>query len=192
MTRQNVRNIVVIVVTTVVILAGLWLVKGGWHSDSSASPSVTASVAAGQAAPAVGQLAPDFTGTAVDGSTVTLSKLAGKPVWLIFGATWCADCRVEAPDLQTVSQAYAGRVQVVSVYVGESVSTVQPYAQRLGLTMPAVPDPDNTIGDAYGVIGIPAHYFIDSSGVIRNIHVGAITQPSAKTQLDALLGDGTG
>ncbi|MCL2489662.1 MAG: TlpA family protein disulfide reductase [Propionibacteriaceae bacterium] len=189
MTKQSVRNIVVIVVTTVVILAGLWLVKGGWHAGGSATPSATASVVAGQAAPAVGQPAPDFTGTTVDGTSVTLSQLVGQPVWLMFGATWCADCRVEAPDVEAVAEAYAGRVQVVSVYVGESTSTVQPYAQRLGLTMPAVPDPDNTIGDAYDVIGIPAHYFIDSSGVIKNIHVGAITQPAAKAQLDALLGN---
>jgi len=189
MTKQTLRNVVVIVVTTVVILAGLWLVKGGWHSGGTAAPSATASVVAGQAAPAVGQPAPDFTGTTVDGASVTLSKLAGQPVWLIFGATWCADCRVEAPDVEAVAQAYVGRVQVVSVYVGEDTSTVQPYAQRFGLTMPAVPDPGNAIGDAYGVIGIPVHYFIDSSGVIRNIHVGAITQVSAKAQLDALLGD---
>ncbi|MCL2653467.1 MAG: TlpA family protein disulfide reductase [Propionibacteriaceae bacterium] len=188
MTKQSIRNIVVIVVTTVVILAGLWLVKGGWHSSGSADPSATTSVAPGQAAPAVGQAAPDFTGTTVDGASLTLSKLAGQPVWLMFGATWCADCRVEGPDVEAVTEEYAGRVQVVSVYVGESSSTVQAYAQRLGLTMPAVPDSDNSIGDAYGVIGIPAHYFIDSSGVIKNIHVGAITQPAAKAQLDALLG----
>ena len=189
MTKQNVRNIVVIVVTTAVILAGLWLVKGGWHSGGSATPSATASVAPDQGAPAVGQPAPDFTATTVDGTAVTLSQLVGEPVWLMFGATWCADCRVEAPDVEAVAEEYAGRVQVVAVYVGETTSTVQPYAQRLGLTMPAVPDPDNALGDEYGVIGIPAHYFIDSAGVIKNIHVGAITQPSARSQLEALLGN---
>jgi len=189
MTRQNIRNVVVIAVTAAVILAGLWLARGGWWSGgASSSSSPSASVAPGQAAPAVGAAAPDFTATTIDGQAITLSKMTGEPTWLIFGATWCADCRVEAPDVEAVAQAYSGRVQVVAVYVGEDTSTVQPYVQRIGLTMPAVADTANSIADAYDVVGIPVHYFIDASGVIKAIHVGAISQQSAGAQLDALLG----
>lgn len=189
MNKQNVRNIVVIVVTTALILGGLWLVKtlrdGG--SPGSGVATVDISMAPGQSAPVVGQVAPDFTATTIDGQQISLSGLRGQPVWLIFGATWCTDCRVEAPDVQAVAQAYQGRVKVVAVYVGESTSTVEGYAQRIGLTYSQIADTPDTIAESYAVLGIPSHFFIDADGVIRQINVGAITQQGAKDALDALL-----
>jgi len=190
--RQNLRNVVVIVVTTAVILLGLWLVKGPWRTgagdtDGQGVTAVDVNIPAGQQAPAVGQPAPDFTAVTVTGQTVTLSGLRGQPVWLVFGATWCTDCRVEAPDIQALSQTYAGRVQVVAVYVGEQTSAVQAYAQRIGLTYPQIADAANSIAAAYAIMGIPAHFFLDADGVIRKIAVGTISAASASSELNALI-----
>jgi peroxiredoxin len=192
--RQNLRNAVVIAVTTVVILGGLLLVKQPWKSGSDGSggssggvTQVDVQLAPGQAAPAVGQPAPDFTAITVSGESITLSALRGEPVWLLFGATWCADCRVEAPDVQALSSAYAGRVRVVAVYVDETSATVSDYASRVGLTYPQIADASDAIASHYGVMGIPAHYFLDASGVIQKISVGTLTQASARTELESLL-----
>jgi len=191
---KNLRNVLVIVVTAVVILAGLWLVKGPWRQPGSAGTapsgvtSVDVNVPAGQAAPAVGRPAADFSATTITGDSISLSGWRGQPVWLLFGATWCTDCRVEAPDIQAVSQAFAGRVQVVAVYVGEDQATVQDYANRLGLTYHQIADVADTIAGSYAVMGIPAHFFIDADGVIQTIRVGAITRQDAIDQLTALLG----
>jgi CSLREA domain-containing protein len=38
--------------------------------------------------------------TTVDGTKVSLSSYRGHPVWLTFGATWCAACKAEAPDIE--------------------------------------------------------------------------------------------
>lgn len=182
----------VIAVTTAVILGGLWLVKGPWrHGDPGQDPSgvtsVDVNVPAGQAVPAVGGPAADFSATTIAGDTISLSGLLGQPVWLLFGATWCTDCRVEAPDIEAVAQAFAGRVQVVAVYVGEDRATVQGYADRLGLTYHQIADTADTIAGNYAVMGIPAHFFIDANGVIRQISVGAVTQQFATDTLNALV-----
>jgi cytochrome c biogenesis protein CcmG/thiol:disulfide interchange protein DsbE len=50
-------------------------------------------------APTVGQPAPDFQLTLVDGSHVRLSELRGQVVVLNFWATWCVPCRAELPLL---------------------------------------------------------------------------------------------
>ena len=145
-------------------------------------------VPVGQKAPAVGEAAPDFTATTTAGASVSLSGLRGQPVWLLFGATWCTECRVEAPDVQAVAVEFSGRVQVMSVYVGEDVATVQGYADRVGLTYPQLADPTQAIAVQYAVMGIPAHYFIDADGAIRKIAVGSLTPQVAREALNGLLG----
>src|SRR5665647_2652833 len=61
----------------------------------SGTTAVELSGPGGGAAPKIGSPAQDFTGTTVDGKEVSLSSLKGHPVWLTFGASWCAACVAE-------------------------------------------------------------------------------------------------
>jgi len=188
MNKSNLRTVLVLVVTTVVILGGVWLVQAQpWKpQDPSAVSTVDVQIPAGQVGPAVGAVSADFTASTIDGQTITLSGLRGQPVWLVFGATWCTNCRAEAPDVNTVAQTFDGKVKVVSIYVGEDTSTVKGYADRLKLVTPQIADTSSQISSAYSVAGIPAHFFIDSNGVIQKISVGSITQKTATSILDEL------
>jgi len=190
--RSNLRTAVALAVTTAVILAGVWLVQSPPWRNQGADPtgvsSVTVNVPAGQAAPAVGSAAADFTATTIAGEPVTLSELRGQPVWLVFGATWCTNCRAEAPDVDAVAQAFDGRVRVISVYVGEDAATVKGFADKLKLTTPQIADTSDKISGTYAVLGIPAHFFIDSDGMISQITVGSVTRQAATDVLSALAG----
>jgi peroxiredoxin len=189
----GVRNLVVIGLTTAAILGGLWLVKAPWSApdeapgSAGALSSVDVQVMPG-AAPAVGEIAADFMALTTTGQAVALSDLAGAPVWLVFGATWCANCRAEAPDVAAVAQAYDGKAAVLSIYVGQSAPAVGEYADRLGLTNPQIADTSTAVAATYAVVGVPAHFFIDADGVIRQIRLGTLSQQAASHELDALLG----
>ncbi|WP_313565791.1 TlpA disulfide reductase family protein [Mobilicoccus sp.] len=162
----------VLVVTTALILVGAWFVRDATAPDVS---EVSTTAQASGPAPAVGQPAQDFTARTIDGRTVQLSDYRGKPVWLLFGASWCASCRAEAPDVQAVyEQARKDGVEVLAVYLGEDALSVRDYTRDVGLTYPHIPDPDTALSGRYRVMGIPAHYFIAPDGTIASIQVGSL------------------
>ena len=59
--------------------------------------------------------APDFSVEDVDGLTVRLSDMRGKPVVLNFWASWCPPCRAEMPDFEKVYQELGGEIEFMMV-----------------------------------------------------------------------------
>jgi len=185
-TSSPLGTAVVLLATTAVILAGLWLVKGRGGGDDVTQVQLTGDVAA--AAPKIGEPAASFEATDINGDAISSADLRGQPVWLIFGATWCTDCRNEALEIEAVQQTLGDQAHIVAIYVGEDLATVQGYAERLGLTSTQVPDPDTVLGSAYRVMGIPTHYFLDADGTIAEIKVGSLTKAFALATLGELIG----
>jgi cytochrome c biogenesis protein CcmG/thiol:disulfide interchange protein DsbE len=124
---------------------------------------------------AEGQPAPEFTAVTASGERVALSDYAGRPVILNFWATWCAPCQVEMPALQAASERYADQgVVVLAVNALESRDRVTAFMDELGLTFPAVLDPDGEIVDLYEVRVFPTTIWIDEQGIVRAEHLGAL------------------
>ena len=114
----------------------------------------------------VGDVATDFELMSLDGESVRLSQFKGQPVLLSIGATWCPDCRVEAPLLQELHENYPELV-VVLVDSKESPEVVQDFADEFGLTHPILLDRDGAVMRLYQVFAIPTELFIDADGIIR-------------------------
>lgn len=172
--------VVALVVTVVVAGVGAMV----WPRTDSAAP--TPSLAAGRVS--VGQAAPDFTAADVTGKQVSLSQFKGKPVWLTFNASWCADCRVEAPDVQTAYEQHRDDgLEVVAVYLSEDSAAVKAFTERLGLTFTHLPDPQSVVSSGYGVPGVPAHFFIDRAGTVRSVQLGVLTPEATQSALAQLI-----
>ncbi len=168
------RTLLVMGVTAVVILAVSYLA----NRPAAGGGSFTSVVLAGRAsgpAPEVGKTAPDFSATTIEGAKVTLSKLRGHPVWLTFGASWCQPCRAENPDIQAAYEKYRAQgLRVLSIFIQDDASTIGDYARRAGLKYPKVDDSDGRIASSYRIVGIPSHFFIDSSGTLREIRISSL------------------
>jgi cytochrome c biogenesis protein CcmG/thiol:disulfide interchange protein DsbE len=184
--RARIRNSrygtwLVLAVTAALVMGAAYLVQGS-HADA-ADPVVTG----GRADLVVGSRAPDFRARTITGDPVSLREFRGGPVWLTFGASWCAQCQAEAVDIEAAHLRHAAAgLTVLGVFLAEDDATVRDYAQRVGLTYPAVADPDQVIADSYRVLGIPVHVFIDSQGVIRQVETGALTPEKMDQALDGL------
>lgn len=121
--------------------------------------------------PFLGNSAPDFRLKKVGSSdNVVLSKLRGKPVVLIFWATWCGPCRKEIPEIKELYTKYAPKgVEFLAVAVGwrQSEEDVSRFQAKFELPYPILFDSNNEISEKYYIQGIPTNFIIDQDGVVR-------------------------
>ncbi|MHA6512512.1 TlpA family protein disulfide reductase [Tessaracoccus sp. Z1128] len=164
----------------VLVVGAIYLVKGGAASEA-ASTGQTVPLEG----PAVGARAPGFTALDIDGVPVSLDDYAGRPVWLLFQATWCSICRAELPDVEAASD----RIDVVAIYLREDRDLVTDYADRLDLTITSVPDPIGEISLRYLASSVPTHYFVKADGTLAAVRKGAMS-PGEINEALALLGVG--
>ncbi|MFL6152521.1 MAG: TlpA family protein disulfide reductase [Ornithinibacter sp.] len=184
--RERIRSsrfgtLVVLLVTAALVAGGAWLINGRRTDAANASGTTVVSLP-GQSTvppPKVGAAAQNFTLTTVDGKTVTLDQYRGKPVWLVFGASWCAACQAEVADVQAAYEKYAPQgLVVLGVNINEGQDAVRGYASRVGTTYPVGADDQSAIADAYRVSAIPAHFFVDRKGVLSEIRQGGVSTDS--------------
>jgi len=125
---------------------------------------------------AVGDKAPPVAGTTLDGAAFDLDSLAGKPVLINFWGPSCVPCRDEFPLLEAKLQAHgADDLTVVGVLTDDPVDPARAFVAQYRADWVTVVDPDKTIKAAYRVVARPQSYFVDRSGVIRQIQVGELT-----------------
>ena len=171
---------------SIVLLSLLGLLAGGIMAAAILLNPAISAAGSGPAAGGVptpvpdrvaeGEPAPDFTATTAEGEPITLSDLRGRPVVLNFWATWCAPCRVEMPALQGASERYADSgLIILAVNAMEPADRVSAYMQELGLTFPAVLDPDGAVLDLYGIRVFPTTVVIDAGGRVQAQHYGPLT-----------------
>lgn len=145
----------------------------------------------------VGRAAPDFLLESLGGSELRLSDLQGQPVIVNFWATWCPPCREEIPVLVDAYDAQQpGKFTIVGVNLQEADSQVQGFVDEFGMTFPVVIDRDSEVADTWRikgpVRGLPASYFIDKRGVVRNVFYGPLTERELDERLKALLSEEAG
>ena len=118
----------------------------------------------------VGQEAPDFEATTLDGDRISLSDLRGKVVLLEFWASWCGPCRPEVPYLKEVHAAYGGEdFQLIGISLDRSTEELRQFIEEHGMTWPQVQEEarwESELADLYNVSGIPRAYLIDREGRI--------------------------
>lgn len=143
-----------------------------------------------------GAPAPDFESLDSRGEKFRLSSLRGKKVVLyFFPKAFTTGCTIETKGFGEISPALAERgVHVVGVSVDEPATEAK-FAAKCGVTFPIVGDPDKSIAKAYGVlsfIGITKRvtFFIDESGVIRDVVSGLMPGPHVDRAKTSFLAPG--
>lgn len=119
----------------------------------------------------IGEKAPDFQATDIDGKKVKLSDYLGtRYVLLDFWASWCAPCRKENPNLKQAYAKYGSKdLEIIGVSLDNATTPWKKAIEADGLTWPQLIDLDAWAGEGvknYGVRLIPANFLIDKNGNI--------------------------
>ena len=132
----------------------------------------------GDGDPLLNKPAPTFVLKTLDGGTLSLDQLRGRPLVLNFWASWCVPCRDEAPLLRDASQQQsASGLNVVGVlFQDKDFKRVRSFVGEYGLAYPNLMDDDLKTAINYGIGGVPETFFIDKNGVIQSVDRGGLSR----------------
>ncbi|MGI6656203.1 MAG: TlpA family protein disulfide reductase [Desulfobulbus sp.] len=133
-----------------------------------------------------GQQAPDFSVTMLDGSTVSLPDLRGKPVLLEFWAPWCVGCRHNIPPLKQLHERFGSRIALIAVASETGDKTVARFVDKNDIAYPVALS-NRRMLNAFQINGIPITVLIDAGGVIRYYRAGEFTFSHMEQQISRLL-----
>ena len=129
--------------------------------------------------PKVGAPAPAFSLPRLQGSGDTsLASFRGKTVVLNFFASWCAPCKREAPDLQSLWRRYRSEgLVVLGVDSGDAKSDARRFLSAHGVTYPIVFDPGEKLAyGPYALPGFPVTYVLNRQGrIVGNPVLGPVS-----------------
>ena len=111
----------------------------------------------------------------VGGGTIDLASMSGEAVWVNFMQTTCPPCVDEFPIMSGFAARYADKgLVVVAVDIREDEATAAAFARRLSATFPVGLDTNGAAQQAWGAYGLPVHFWIDKTGIVRDGALGGI------------------
>jgi thioredoxin-dependent peroxiredoxin len=121
---------------------------------------------------APGDPAPDFTLTADDGSTVTLSSLrGGKVIVYFYPAAMTPGCTKQACDFTDSLASLTAAGYTVLGISPDKPEKLAKFRERDSLTFPLLSDPSREVLKEWGAFGLKKMYGKEVEGVIRSTFV---------------------
>ena len=120
-----------------------------------------------------GTVAPDFKMKTPEGKSFQFAKWAkGKTVVLDFWASWCPDCRKDAPEVVRLYNAYHKYgIEFLGVSMDTDVEAWKKAIEKFGIKYPQVSElkkfKETAISKAYGVNWIPSMVVIGPDGQVK-------------------------
>jgi DsbE subfamily thiol:disulfide oxidoreductase len=136
-----------------------------------------------------GDAARNFTLKSVEGETeISLEDYRGKPVVLNFWASWCGPCKEELPLFESTWKEYKDKgVVFLGVDVMDDKGNAAEFIETEGITYTNLHDPSGEVSSKYGVVALPATFFIDKEGNIAYKNYGPLVGEDGKNKFSLYL-----
>lgn len=135
--------------------------------------------------PSLQEAAPNFSLSALTGSSIRLSDYKGKVVLVNFFASWCPPCNLEIPWFQKAYTSYRDKGFAV---IGIALDDVSPsFVRKMGMTYPVVAASDRVISDYGNVSSIPVSFLVGKDGRIIKKVMGVYSEARMKSDIEKAL-----
>ena len=130
-----------------------------------------------------------LSGTAIDGKSVAIESLRGRPVLVHYWATWCEPCKVDIAQIRELYAKYGPKkFAVVGIALDSNKAELAKFLAAKPIPWPQLHEAgglDGRLAEELGVLTLPTMILIDADGKVvdRNL---VITDLEKK--LDSLLG----
>ncbi len=137
----------------------------------------------------VGDKAPDFTVTDLDGKVFSLSEYRGSPVVLRFFLTDCKFCRADTPVFnEYYARFHSKGLRVIYIdTLGINDQELDSFRQELEIVFPVAPDKGGKVAAAYSVKALPQTVVLDPQHKIIAAILGGVSEPELKHLLSPYL-----
>jgi cytochrome c biogenesis protein CcmG, thiol:disulfide interchange protein DsbE len=140
----------------------------------------------------VGQPAPDFELSDLQGEKISLHDFRGKVVLVNFWATWCETCKQEAPGMQKImnDRELVPGFMTLKILFRDSKSNAARYLKENNFTFKVLVDDRHASLD-FGVTGVPESFIISKKGILRHKFIGPVSwdSPDVRSALKALISE---
>jgi peroxiredoxin len=126
----------------------------------------------------------DFSLRSIDGQTVSSNSLRGEIVVLAFGASWLPLSKTQLQGVRKFADEYSNRGVVVYWVSTESENSgsknfasdeqLRAFAQKYGLKVTVLRDPDGMISKKFGVDQLPSIVILDKEGNLAAGPIGGL------------------
>lgn len=133
----------------------------------------------------LGDTAPRFRVTAMDGDEVSLDSLRGRAVIVNFWNSWCTPCKQEEPALKRFYERHRNEADFVMLGIvrDDPEKAARNAVERRGIDWPMGLDPGGKAALDFGTRGQPETYAITPDGMIAGVQFG----PASVADLDTML-----
>lgn len=132
--------------------------------------------------------APIFTLPDLQGKKIKLNDFAGKIVVLVFWTIWSPAAQDQIAILESYYQKIGdgGGITLIAVNSQENKSAVASFLKRGEYRLPVLMDEYGVAGELYNISILPAFYFIDQRGNVRDKYIGVLSEDEINERTAAL------
>ena len=127
-----------------------------------------------------GMRAPDFTLQNLDGKNVTLTDYRGKLVMINFWGGGYQRSKNELSVMQALYDTWSAKgLVILGINYKETSTEVQNFVDDKNITYTILLDPEGKVHEQYGAPSIPTTFFLDKSGIIKEVRYSAFSNAGA-------------
>jgi thiol-disulfide isomerase/thioredoxin len=131
-------------------------------------------------------------GPTLTGKDVSITSFRGRPVVLIFWASWCGPCHDEQPALNAAYTQWSPRgVVFLGVDLRDTTTPALAFQSEFKVPYPSIADTNATLAIDYRIPSAPSLVFLNAQGKVADVVLGALgtmSVPDFNAELTTLLG----